>query len=240
VTFKHRICVVDDDPGVCRLTCSTLEEVVDFECLPFSSGEEMFANAPLSEVSCVISDLRMPNMDGLELQRILREREPCITLVIVTGHADISTAVKLVRRGATNLLQKPYEAEELIKAVREAVERTERMRAQWAKLEVAKANYDALTEEERDVVRLLVAGVPNKIIPSQLCMSSRTFDRRKQSAMTRMQVASVVDLATLMARIAGFDALQSPDPFEPLENFPFSTAQLIGQTMRDREAKSSS
>lgn len=235
MSFKPRICVVDDDPGVCRLTCGVLEELGDFECLPFSSGNDLFAEAPLSEVSCVISDLRMPVMDGLQLLEILREREPCITLLIVTGQADIATAVKLMRRGATNLLQKPYETSELLQAVREAVQRTEKMRSQWAKLEIAKSNYDALTDEERDVVGLLVAGVPNKIIPSQLCMSSRTFDRRKQSAMTRMQVASVVDLATLMARIASFGALQSADRFEPLENFPFSTIQMVGQMARDRE-----
>lgn len=201
--------------------------------------EDSFAKAPLSEVSCVVSDLRMPNMDGLQLQQALREREPCITLLVVTGYADIPTAVKLMRRGATNLLQKPYESGELLRAVREAVNRTERLRAQWAKLEVAKTNYESLTDEERDVVRLLVAGVPNKIIPRQLCMSSRTFDRRKQSAMNRMQVPSVVDLATLMARIASFDALQSADPFEPLENFPFATSQLVEQTLQDRQESNS-
>jgi two-component system, LuxR family, response regulator FixJ len=224
----NRVCIVDDDPGVMHLTSTILEETGEFRCEQYSSGEDLFARANLSGVSCVLSDLRLPNMDGLELQRILRQKDPCITLVVMTGFADIATAVKLIRRGATNLLQKPYDTAELIVAVREAVTRTLRMREQWSRLEAAKANYDSLTDEERDVVRLLVNGVPNKAIPTQLCMSSRTFDRRKHSAMLRMQVASVVDLATLMARIASFDAMRAIDHFEKLENFPLSSDLLLG------------
>ncbi len=220
-----------------HLSSTILQETGEFVCEQYSSGEDLFAHANLAEASCVLSDLRLPNMDGLELQRILRQREPCVTLVVMTGFADISSAVKLIRRGATNLIQKPYEASELIIAVREAVHRTRRMREQWRALEEAKANYDSLTDEERDVVRLLVNGVPNKAIPTQLCMSSRTFDRRKHSAMQRMHVSSVVDLATLMARIASFDALRSVDSYEKLENFPLSSDLLIGPRSADRSTE---
>jgi two-component system, LuxR family, response regulator FixJ len=211
-----------------HVTSSLLEETGEFECQRFGSGEEMFARTDLAEVSCVLSDLRLPNMDGLELQSILRQKDPCVTLVVMTGHADISTAVKLIRRGATNLLQKPYDTAELIIAVREAVRRTNRMRLQWSQIEAAKANYETLTEEERDVVRLLVNGVPNKAIPTQLCMSSRTFDRRKHSAMVRMQVASVVDLATLIARIASFDAMRAIDNPEKIDHFSLTSEIMLG------------
>lgn len=211
-----------------HVTSSLLEETGEFTCQQYCSGEEMFLRANLSEISCVLSDLRLPHMDGLELQKVLRQKDPCVTLVVMTGHADIATAVKLIRRGATNLLQKPYDTHELVVAVREAVRRTIRMREQWSQLETAKANYDALTEEERDVVRLLVNGVPNKAIPTQLCMSSRTFDRRKHSAMLRMQVSSVVDLATLMARIASFDAMRAIDHYEKLDHFALTTEIMSG------------
>jgi two-component system response regulator FixJ len=220
VTSKHRVCVVDDDPGVRRVTCSILESTGEFQCQPYASAEELLSNDTLEDISCVITDLKMPNIDGLELQRLLHERDKCLTLVVVSGHADISSAVKLLRQGAANILQKPFDSNELITTVREAVNRTLRIRDQWQRIEAAKANYEKLSEEERDVLKLLVAGVPNKAIPTQLCMSSRTFDRRKQSCMSTMQVASVVDLATLMARISNFDAMRIVDRYEPLETFP--------------------
>lgn len=221
MSFVHRVCVVDDDPGVRRVTCSVLEATGEFQCKPYASAEELLSDN-LVNVGCVVTDLKMPNIDGLELQKLLREKDVCIAMVVVTGHADIATAVTLLRQGATNILQKPFNSDELVSTVREAVRKTNRVREQWQKVEVAKANYEKLSDEERDVLRLLVAGVPNKAIPAQLCMSSRTFDRRKQSLMITMQVASVVDLATLMARIANFDALRVVDRYEPLDTFPNS------------------
>lgn len=230
----HRVCVVDDDPGVRRVTCALLDATGEFQCKPYMSAEDLLAD-DLVNVGCVVTDLKMPNVDGLELQRLLREKDVCIAMVVVTGHADIATAVKLLRQGATNILQKPFNADELIATVREAVRKTNRVREQWQKVEVAKANYEKLTDEERDVLKLLVAGVPNKAIPAQLCMSSRTFDRRKQSLMITMQVASVVDLATLMARIANFDALRVVDRYEPLDSFPNSVHVPVEPMMSGKQ-----
>lgn len=224
---KHLVCVVDDDPGVRKVTCSILEATGEFECKPFAGANELLSSDSLGVAGCVVSDLKMPDIDGLELQRLLREKDKCVALVVVTGHADIATAVKLLRQGAANILQKPFDANELVVTVREAVRRTEKLRDQWQKVEVAKANYAKLSDEEREVLKLLVAGVPNKAIPGQLCMSSRTFDRRKQSCMLTMQVASVVDLATLMARISNFDAMRIVDRYEPLDSFPHSLEMAV-------------
>ncbi len=226
---------MDDDPGVRRVTCSVLESTGEFHCQPYASAEELLRDS-LVNVCCVVSDLKMPHIDGLELQRLLREKDLCIAMVVVTGHADIATAVKLLRQGATNILQKPFDSDELVSTVREAVRKTLRVREQWQKVEIAKANYEKLSDEERDVLRLLVAGVPNKAIPAQLCMSSRTFDRRKQSLMITMQVASVVDLATLMARIANFDALRVVDRYEPLDTFPNSLHLAVEPMMSVKQA----
>ncbi len=217
---KHRICVVDDDPGVRKITCSILESTGEFECQPFASGEELLSYELLGEVGCVISDLKMPSMDGLELQRLLRDKDKCVSLVVVTGHADIATAVKLLRQGASNILQKPFESDELLSTVREAVRRYSSPPRPMEQDSSCQSKLREVVEEEREVLKLLVAGVPNKAIPGQLCMSSRTFDRRKQSCMATMEVASVVDLATLMARIANFDAMRMVDRYEPLESFP--------------------
>ncbi len=219
---KHLVCVVDNDPGVRRVTCSVLEATGEFDCQPYASANELLESDALGVAGCVVSDLQMPDMDCLELQKLLREKDNCIALVVVTGHADIATAVKLLRQGAANILQKPFDSNELVVTVRESVKRTERLRAQWLKIEAAKGNFAKLSDEEREVLKLLVLGVPNKAIPGQLCMSSRTFDRRKQSCMLTMQVASVVDLATLMARISNFDAMRMVDRYEPLDSFPNS------------------
>jgi len=219
---KHLVCVVDDDPGVRRVTCSLLEATGEFQCQSYASGKELLNSETLDVVGCVVTDLKMPEIDGLELQKLLREKDKCVALVVVTGHADIATAVKLLRQGAANILQKPFDSNELVVAVREAAKRTEKLRDQWQKIEASKTNYAKLSDEEREVLKLLVAGVPNKAIPGQLCMSSRTFDRRKQSCMATMQVASVVDLATLMSRISNFDAMRIVDRYEPLDSFPHS------------------
>ncbi len=219
---KHLVCVVDDDPGVRKVTCSLLEATGEFQCQSYASGKELLNSEALDVVGCVVTDLKMPEIDGLELQKLLREKDKCVALVVVTGHADIATAVKLLRQGAANILQKPFDSNELVVAVREAAKRTEKLRDQWQKIEVSKTNYAKLSDEEREVLKLLVAGVPNKAIPGQLCMSSRTFDRRKQSCMATMQVASVVDLATLMSRISNFDAMRIVDRYEPLDSFPHS------------------
>lgn len=224
---KHLVCVVDDDPGVRRVTCSILEATGEFVCRPFASASELLNSDSLGEVGCVVTDLKMPEIDGLELQKLLRDKDNCVALVVVTGHADIATAVKLLRQGAANILQKPFDSNELISTVREAVRRTVRLRDQWQKVEAAKANFSKLSDEEREVLKLLVAGVPNKAIPGQLCMSSRTFDRRKQSCMATMQVSSVVDLATLMSRISNFDAMRMVDRYEPLEAFPPSLEMAV-------------
>ena len=229
-----RVCVVDDDPGVRRITCMVLETTGEFLCKQYASAEDLLQD-DLANVGCVITDLKMPNIDGLALQRLLREKDLCLALVVVTGHADIATAVKLLRQGATNILQKPFNADELVSTVREAVRKTIRVREQWQKVEIAKANFEKLSDEEREVLKLLVAGVPNKVIPTQLCMSSRTFDRRKQSLMIAMQVASVVDLATLMARIANFDALRVVDRYEPLDAFPNSLHMAIEPMMSGKQ-----
>ena len=235
MSSRSRVCVVDDDPGVRRVTCSVLDATGEFQCQQFASAEDLLKHDSLANVGCVITDLKMPDIDGLELQRLLREKDLCLALVVVTGHADIATAVKLLRQGATNILQKPFDADELVSTVREAVRKTTRIREQWEKVEVAKANYEKLSDEEREVLKLLVAGVPNKAIPGQLCMSSRTFDRRKQSLMITMQVASVVDLATLMARIANFDALRVVDRYEPLDAFPNSLHLAVEPMMSGRQ-----
>ncbi len=224
---KHLVCVVDDDPGVRKVTCSILEATGEFECQPYASANELLESHLLGSIGCVVSDLKMPGIDGLELQALLREKDKCAALVVVTGHADIATAVKLLRQGAANILQKPFDSNELITTVREAVKRTEKLRDQWQKIEAAKTNFTKLSDEEREVLKLLVAGVPNKAIPGQLCMSSRTFDRRKQSCMITMQVTSVVDLATLMARISNFDAMRMVDRYEPLDTFPNSLELAI-------------
>lgn len=195
------ICIVDDDPSVCEITCRVLESSGEFECVAFTSPQAFLEEFDRANAVCVITDLKMPRLSGLELQQRLSQNDPDLSIVIVSGHADVRTAVQAMQRGAVTLLEKPYQPTELIEAVRGAVARTKHLRQQSSIVRMVSANLEKLTSEERDVLECMVAGMPNKAIAQKLALSSRTLDRRRQTVLRTMDVASAEELAALIARV---------------------------------------
>lgn len=194
------VCVVDDDPTVLDLTCRVLESH-GYEVRGYAGAEEFLKELDEKRLACVVTDLRMPNVDGGELLQRLRARVSVVSVIVLTGHADVRTAVRLMEEGAMTLLEKPFQPDELFVAVDRAVRATQARRATEERLAQARRNFAELTTDEREVLECMVAGLLNKSIASQLQLSMRTVDRRRRAVLTKMEVDSVSELATLIAKL---------------------------------------
>lgn len=194
------VCVVDDDPAVLELTCGVLR-TYGFDVRGYDGAELFLAALDEKNVACVVTDLRMPNVDGGELLQRLRARVGVVSVIVVTAHADVRTAVKLMEEGATTLLEKPFQPNELFAAVDRAVRATQSRRVAEERLAEARRHFAELTADERDVLECMVAGAANKSIASQLDLSMRTVDRRRRAVLTKMKVDSVSELAALVTKL---------------------------------------
>ena len=194
------VCVVDDEEAVRRITAEVLEHH-GFKVRSYAAAEPFLAEFDEARVDCVVTDLRMPHIDGAQLQQRLQERGSIVSLVVLSGHADVRTAVKLMENGAVTLLEKPYKSQELAEVVEKAVAQTKARRAAQLDLRGAKAGFASLTAEERAVCDLMVAGLPNKTIAMRLDISMRTVDRRRSSVLSKMSVDSVSELAAAITRL---------------------------------------
>jgi two-component system response regulator FixJ len=194
------ICVVDDDPTVLDLTCRVLE-ARGYEVRGYDGAEEFLKQLDLARLACVVTDLRMPNVDGGELLQRLRAQASVVSVIVLTAHADVKTAVRLMEEGATTLLEKPFQPDDLYAAVDRAVRATISRRTAEEKLAEARRNFAELSADEREVLECMVGGMANKTISSQLHLSMRTVDRRRRAVLTKMECDSVSELATLVTRL---------------------------------------
>jgi FixJ family two-component response regulator len=189
--------VVDDDPAVVDSVDALLSQH-GYEVLGFSNGQQFLDEADLSGPACLISDVQMPIVNGAELLNRLRELNCPISVIVVTGVADVPMAVALMESGAVTLLEKPYDPAALLDAVHRALLASDQ---RWQKQQSDRSVNDrlhSLSEEERSVMKLMLTGEPNKNISSRLHLSMRTVDRRRQSILRKMQVDSVPELALLL------------------------------------------
>ncbi|MCA9247034.1 MAG: response regulator transcription factor [Planctomycetales bacterium] len=201
MAINQLIYVVDDYPAIAEVAKRYLLAAGGFEVRTFTSARDLLHDFVPNTVDCVVADLKMPGLDGGELHLELAQQDPSLSFVFVTGFADVKTAVKLMEQGAFTLLEKPFSAEDLVVSVRRAVEQTSELRAKQSQREQAATLLSTLTEDERDVMECMVAGLPNKTIANKLALSSRTVDRRRHAVLTKMQVSSVPELAALVARL---------------------------------------
>ena len=198
---RHPVWVVDDDSSVANLAARFLEASGEFACRVFTSPRNFLATLQPGAAECVVSDVKMPEIDGAQIQRELLKVDATISILFLTGHADVPTAVQLMEKGAITLLQKPYEPAQLVSAVRRAVVRFEQLRQSQTEAQETQARLDRLTEDQREVLQCMVAGLTNKAIALRLSLSPRTLDRRRQSVLHTMGVESVVELAARLERM---------------------------------------
>jgi two-component system response regulator FixJ len=185
--FVH---VVDDDDGVRRSVAFMLKHA-GYRVESHISGVEFLKSVKLAKRGCVLLDVCMPQIDGLVVQQEMAARGIDMPVVILTGHGDIAAAVKAMRAGAVNFLEKPYEKEDLLHAIEEALKRIDRSDDRDMKAGEAKIRLASLTGREHDVLNGLVAGYPNKTIAYDLGISPRTVEIYRANMMEKLRVRSL-------------------------------------------------
>lgn len=194
--------IVDDDPAV-RDSLTLMLEQEDIAVEAFESAEAFLAACRADCRGCAIIDIRMPGMNGMQLQEALSERGIPLPVIFLTGHGDIPMSVRAIKAGAVDFLTKPVTREKLMECVRSAIQAGERMFAQLAKNQEAMSRLATLTEREREVMALAVTGNPNKEIARRLGISHRTVEIHKSKIMSKTGAANLLDLARL-AQECGF------------------------------------
>lgn len=165
------------------------------EC--FSSAAELLARLPSRGPGCIIADLKMPGMDGIQLQRTLAQSQNPLPIVFLTGHGDIPASVTAMRLGAEDFLVKTAPAKDLLDAVDRALVRDSRERCERARKHEMQARFDRLTRREQEVLTYVVRGRPNKQIAAALGISERSVKRHRTSLMRKIEVESVAELVRL-------------------------------------------
>ena len=185
--------LVDDDEAV-RRSLALLLGSFGYATASFASAEALLDAAPLPAPGCLIVDVRMPGMDGLTLQGELVARGIVHPVIVVTGHADVPLAVRAMKAGAVDLIEKPYDAEEILRAVRAALARMEDVRQHQAAADSASARIALLTPREQEVLVHLVDGRANKAIAYALGISPRTVEIHRANVMEKLGCRSLAEV----------------------------------------------
>jgi len=195
--------LVEDDAAV-RDALAQLLESQSLRVRPFRSAERFLETADFEDCDCLLLDLRLPGMNGIELQAALAARGLELPIIFLTGHGDVPSSVTALRSGAVDFLQKPAESRTLIARVREALARGEARRRVRDSERSARAALNALTAREREVLPLMLAGHSSKDIARQLAISHRTVEIHRARVMHKTGAATLVELAAI-ARAGGIE-----------------------------------
>jgi len=195
--------VVDDDASFLS-AASRLLRAAGYTVQAFSSAAEFLAQLT-DTPGCVIADLRMPGLDGLDLQDALAQHANSLPIIFLTGHGDIPTTVRAIRQGAEDFLTKRAPKQDLLEAVNRALARDARRRAERVRSRELHARFDALTPREHEVLRHVVQGQLNKQIAADLHINERTVKLHRTAITTKLQVGSVAELVQLVQAAGAFE-----------------------------------
>ena len=201
ITAKATVFVVDDDASVRKALARSIQ-TANLNVKVFASAREFLDQGPPDGPGCLVLDVRMPGLSGLELQAELNSRNIRIPIIFITGHGDIPMSVKAMKGGATNFLTKPFEIAKLLEAIREALKQDKGLHASRLESAEAQRRIQTLTPRERQVLGLVVKGRLNKQIADELGASERTIKVHRGRVMYKMEVKSVADLVRDMAGLA--------------------------------------
>lgn len=187
----RRIVHIIDDEDAIRRSAGFMLKTSGFAVTPWISGVEFLKNVKHVEQGCILLDVRMPEMDGLEVQHALRERGVAMPVVVLTGHGDVSIAVRAMKAGAVDFIEKPFEKSALLAALDHAFDRLADVENRACRAADAAILIAGLTAREQDVLRGLAQGLPNKTIAYDLGISPRTVEVHRANLMARLNVRSL-------------------------------------------------
>ena len=202
---KHRVIHVIDDDEALRESVAFLLRAANFEVQGFPSAQAFLAALPDISLSCVITDVRMPDMSGIELVKRLKELKVDVPVIVITGHGDVALAVEAMKLGATDFFEKPFNDDLLLASVRAALKRQDHETKRHAERAEIEQRLAKLSARERDVLAGLVEGRANKQIAFDLGISPRTVEIYRANLMTKMHADSLSDLVrmALIVRLLG-------------------------------------
>jgi len=193
---KPMVFIVDDDDGV-RRAMSALMESVGYVHTAYASASEFLRHYNAGRPGCLVLDIRMPEMSGLELQQELNKRGYHIPVIFVTGHGDVPMAVEAMKKGAFDFVQKPFRDQDLLDRVNHALQQDNSQRQETADKDEVLQRWNTLTQREKEVMALIVEGKANKVVAQDLNLSERTVEIHRARVMEKMQVRSVAQLVRL-------------------------------------------
>jgi two-component system response regulator FixJ len=199
---KPVIYIVDDDDGM-RHALTVLMGTVGYQAVAFARPSEFLAQYDPNQPGCVILDVRMPEMSGLEVQQQLNRSGSMVPVILITGHGDIPMAVQAMKDGAFDFLQKPFRDQDLIDRINGALKQDAENRAELQKHADIRSRYETLTPREREVMALVVDGKANKVIAIDLNLSERTVEIHRANVMDKMGARSVAHLVKMNLLMSG-------------------------------------
>jgi FixJ family two-component response regulator len=192
--------IIDDDRGM-RQAIQDLVESVGLRAESFATGEEFLKRKRTSDPSCLVLDVRLPQMSGLDFQRRLAGSGMQIPIIFVTAHGDVPMSVRALKAGAVEFLTKPFRDQDLLDAIQQALQRDRADREQQAGIDELQERYRTLTAREREVMTLVVSGLLNKQIASGIGASEATVKIHRGHVMQKMQAGSVVELVRMADKL---------------------------------------
>jgi RNA polymerase sigma factor (sigma-70 family) len=206
---RPQVYVVEDDDAV-RDSLQMVLESVGYGVTPFANANAFLDRYEPEMAGCLVLDIRMPGMNGMELQRKLNERNSILPIIFVTGHGDVPMAVEAMQQGAVDFVQKPYREQELLEKIERALAMDRENREGLQQRQVIAARLESLTPRERDVLRLMVEGKANKVIAIDLDISQRTVEIHRARVMEKLHANSLAHLVR-MVLAADPKLLQRPE-----------------------------
>jgi len=192
--------IIDDDRGM-RQAVQDLVESVGLRAESFATGQEFLNRQRPSDSSCLVLDVRLPQMSGLDFQRQLAEIGMQIPIIFITAHGDIPMSVRALKSGAVEFLTKPFRDQDLLDAIHQALQRDRAAREEQAQIHDLHERYHALTAREREVMTLVVSGMLSKQIASEMGVSEATVKIHRGNVMQKMQAGSVVELVRMADKL---------------------------------------